>query len=455
MKDVGILAGHGTRPRTEAFGKTNASRSMNLWSVTAMGIGAMVGAGIFALLGVVGLLAGEETYLSFLLGGVVAVLSGYSYAKLAARYPDAGGLVEYFDEAFGTGRLSGTLSLTYLLTIAVTIALVAKTFGAYAAPLAFGDANALWINAFASGITIILVLLNIAGSALVGKAEVVLVTVKLAILALLVLAGAYGMIIHAPIKHAVPHLLPFISSIGITFLAYAGFGMMTNAAGSVANPRKTIPRAIYLAIGVVMLFYIALAVVVLGSVPVAELSHNADTAVAIAARPVLGQTGYIVVSLAALIATASGVNAWVFTAMQISLAMAKAGQLPQMFAHLVWRKGTLGILLGVGAILLSINTLDLTALASIASATFLISYMAVQIAHWRLIGETKGSRLLVGAGFIAMAVVLASFLWSAAIAQPWSVGLIAIVIVGSGLIEFFLLKPAVGSHRQDHSYKEA
>jgi amino acid transporter len=98
---------------------------MNVWSVAAMGVGAMVGAGIFALLGVVGLVAGRETYISFLLGGIVAILSGYTYAKLAARYPDAGGLTAYFHEAFGTGRLSGTLSLTYLITIAVTIALVA------------------------------------------------------------------------------------------------------------------------------------------------------------------------------------------------------------------------------------------------------------------------------------------------------------------------------------------
>jgi amino acid transporter len=103
--------------------------SMNLWSVTALGIGAMVGAGIFALLGVIALVAGDQTYLSFLLGGGVALLSGYSYAKLAMRYPDAGGISTFFDKAFGAGTLSGTLSLIFALTIAATIALVAKAFG--------------------------------------------------------------------------------------------------------------------------------------------------------------------------------------------------------------------------------------------------------------------------------------------------------------------------------------
>ena len=176
-----------------ASGQEVADRSMNVWSVAAMGVGAMVGAGIFALLGVVSLVAGNETYISFLLGGVVACLSGYTYAKLDARYPDAGGLTAYFHQAFGTGKLSGTLSLTYLITIAVTIALVAKAFGAYATAVALGNTSQLWINVFASAITIILVLLNIAGSGQVGKAEVVLVGIKLIILTVLMLAGGWAM----------------------------------------------------------------------------------------------------------------------------------------------------------------------------------------------------------------------------------------------------------------------
>ncbi len=162
---------------------------MNLWSVTALGIGAMVGAGIFALLGVVALAAGDETYISFLLGGGIALLSGYSYAKLATRYPDAGGIATFFDKAFGAGRLSGTLSLIFLLTIAATIGMVAKAFGAYAATLALGHSDELWVNGFASSITIILVLLNVAGSNLVGKAELVLVGVKLTILSWSYLGG--------------------------------------------------------------------------------------------------------------------------------------------------------------------------------------------------------------------------------------------------------------------------
>ena len=152
----------------------------------------------------------------------------------------------------------------------------------------------------------------------------------------------------------------------------------------------------------------------------------------------LGQAGYLIVAVGALLATASGVNAWVFTAMQISDAMAKAHQLPRMFGQPLWRQGTRGLLLAVAAILLAINVFDLNALARIASATFLIAYMAIHVAHWLLAAETKGSRLLIAIGFLSMAVVLALFLWTTALEEPWSFGLILALIAGSWAIEYFL-----------------
>jgi amino acid transporter len=415
-------------------------RGMNLWSVTAMGIGAMVGAGIFALLGQAALVAGSYTYASFILGGVVACLSGYSYAMLAIRYPDAGGVSTYFDHAFGPRQLSGTLSLVYLITIAVTIALVAKAFGAYAASLAFGNSSRLWVDIFASSLIIVMTLLNVLGSGLVGKAEVVLVGVKLFILAGLMISGAVGMAGHPSIQHSDPGVLGIVSCVGLTFLAYAGYGMMANAAGSVPNPKRTIPRAIYLAIGAVIVLYVGLAVVVLASVSPAQLAQHSDVAVAEAARPVLGKAGFVIVSVGALLATASGVNAWLFSAMQMSSALAKVGQLPKVFSQIFWRNGTRGLLFSVAGVLLFVNVFDLSALARIASATFLITYLAVHVAHWRLIHETKARRWIVAIGFLTMAAVLLSFLWTTAIATPWSVAIIAIFIAASWLIEWFLMR---------------
>ena len=415
---------------------------MNLWSVTSLGIGAMVGAGIFAVLGQTALLAGKETYISFILGGCVAALCGYSYAKLAYRYPDAGGISTYFDEAFGTGRLAGTLSLIYLITIAATVALVAKAFGVYAAALVIGDAKWIWVDVFASGLVIVLALLNFAGVGMVGKAEIFLVGFKLSILVGLMIVGAVSMRYSQPVVTTQPSPAGVFGGVGLTFLAYAGFGMMANAAGSVADPRRTIPRAIYLAIAVVILLYVGLAIVVLGNVSPAQLALHSDTAVAEAARPVLGQAGYAIVSVAALLATASGVNAWIFSAMRISSTLASAGQLPRMFGKPLWHQGTRGMFIIVTGVLVALDAFDLDALAHIASAVFLVSYLAVQVAHWRLIKETKGSRVVVATGFAAIAAVLSYFVWNSALTQPWSVGLIGVFLLCSCAIEMFLAPKA-------------
>ena len=170
-------------------GAAQAKSPMNLWSVTALGIGAMVGAGVFAVMGQAALVAGSLTYVAFILGGVIAALSGYSYAILAVHFPEKGGVSAYFDRAFGTARLSGTLSLVYMFTIAVTVALVAKAFGGYAAPLFFGHTSRLWVDIFASGIVILSTLLNMRGSGLVGRAEIALVAIKLVILTALMILG--------------------------------------------------------------------------------------------------------------------------------------------------------------------------------------------------------------------------------------------------------------------------
>ena len=415
---------------------------MNVWSVAAMGIGSMVGAGIFALLGQAALVAGSDTYIAFLLGGGVAALSGYSYAKLAARYPDAGGISEYFDEAFGVGRVSGTLSLIYLITLAVTVAMVAKAFGAYAAPLLHGVSNQFWIGVYGSGILVLLTVLNIAGSGMVGKAELLLVAIKLVILTGLMLAGVSAVPIHRLSDHVHPGLYNIVSSVGLTFLAYAGYGMMANAAGSVADPARTIPRAIYLAIGVVAVLYVGLAVVVLQSVSPAELSAHADTAVAQAARPVLGHVGFVAVSIGALLATASAINATLFSAIQIAAAMARTGRLPGAFDRRLWRGGSNGIVLSVAAILLGMNFLNLNAIANIASATFLIAYICVYVAHWRLVHETHGSRAMILAGAATMGAVLLVFLWSLAQSQPWSLLMIVAFVGGSAVLETVLVRRA-------------
>ena len=412
---------------------------MRLWSVSALGIGSMVGAGIFALLGQAALMAGRDVYLSFAIGGVIAVLSGYSYARLAARVPSSGGIMDYFDRAFPSRVVAGGLSVLYLVTQIVSIAMIAKTFGAYADRLLLGDESPAYVaQLFASGIVIVLVLVNMVGSHAVGRIEELLVGAKLVILTALLVAGAPSidpaMLRNGPTVGSAT----LLASVGLTFFAYAGYGMMTNASGHVARPEVTIPRAIFLAIGVVIVLYIGLSVVVLGNISAPDLARFASTAVAQAARPVLGSAGFVIVSIGALFATSSAINASVFCALEVSRGLAHKGQLPALFGRAAWGQGTRGLVWAAGAILVMVNLFDLGAIAQVAGATFLISYLAVFAAHWRLHGEAGGSRILILAGAVLMAIVLAAFMISLWKSQAIVIGLTLLAVAGSLGVEWLV-----------------
>jgi amino acid transporter len=125
---------------------------MTLRGATVLGIGSMIGAGIFALLGEAGSVAGNAVWISFLIGGVVALLLGYVCARLGMTYPSSGGLITYLVKGFGAGRLVGVASwLGYIAAIVIVTAMVAVSFGGYATALFVGEnASSGWDNLFTS-----------------------------------------------------------------------------------------------------------------------------------------------------------------------------------------------------------------------------------------------------------------------------------------------------------------
>ncbi|MEG1833869.1 MAG: APC family permease [Burkholderiaceae bacterium] len=417
-------------------GQPPGAKPLNTWNVAALGIGSMVGAGVFALLGQVALLVRGETWIAFALGGVVALFSGYSYARLGARYPSRGGIIDYFRLGLSSPLIERSLAMLYLITLALTIAMVAKAFGAYGARLFHAPSLAAQrIDLYASGIVIALTLLNVIGSGAVGKAELLLVAIKLAILGLLIGVGITTLKPTLLEVHRVAHPSDLLASVGLAFFAYAGYGMMANAAADVRDPARSMPRAFMLAIGVVIVLYIVLALVVLGNVSPENLARYADTAVAEAAAPVLGHTGFILVSIAALLATASAINATLFSMINVALNMGQSGALPAIFGHRLLGQGTGGLSILVAIVLVLINFLPLDSIASVASATFLTSYLAVYVAAWRLRREIAANGFLLATGFLLMAVVLAAFLRNMVSAgQSIELAILLAALTASGLL---------------------
>lgn len=172
-----------------------SGRAIGFWSAVLLGVGAMAGAGIFALLGQAGAVAGSAVWLSFLLGGGVAALSGYSFGRLGARYPSAGGLVEYLIRAWGGGFFAGTGAFVLYLSGLLALALIAKAFGSYASALLIGDAVPWVANLLAVTVIAVLTMVNLQGPADVATVENVVVLVKVGVLALFFALGATGFVI--------------------------------------------------------------------------------------------------------------------------------------------------------------------------------------------------------------------------------------------------------------------
>ena len=414
---------------------------MGLLSVASIGIGSMVGAGIFALLGQAANVAGSGVYASFLIAGVIAFLSGLSYARLAVRHPVNGGIVEYLFQAFPSRFMARFLSLIYLLTLVVTVAIVAKAFGKYAARLVAGDDPSSFLsNLLAAGVIVLLAAVNLVGDRAVGRAEVALVTVKLGILVLLMAAGLPSIDPALLAQGKSVDTITIISSVALTFFAYAGFGMMANTAANVADPAKTLPRAILAAIGLVIVLYIALALVVLGNLPVAVLEKYADTAVAEAAKPVLGHFGFIAVSVGALIATASAINATLYSL--LNLGKAVAGKDPGGLAFGRWLLGTTGGYVALTAMIIVIlYAFNLNAIANVAGGAFLLAYLAVFWAHWRTFNEVGGSRIAILTGSLMMVVVLAVLFGQLWQQQPSALGLFAGLLASCAALAWAMEPP--------------
>jgi amino acid transporter len=146
-----------------------------------IGVGSMVGAGIFSLLGTAGEVAGAAVWISFLIAGIVAMLQGYSFAKFGSRYPSAAGLLEYVRRGYGEGHFMGTLAWLILATNAIVTAMVAVSFGSYASD-SFTNGSTAWVKVFAVLLVVVMSILNIGGSGAVARVQTVVVVVVITIL---------------------------------------------------------------------------------------------------------------------------------------------------------------------------------------------------------------------------------------------------------------------------------
>ena len=425
-------------PETDGpAGNPAPGKHLNVRQAAFIGVGAMVGAGIFALLGAAGEVAGAAVWLSFLIAGVIAGLQGYSFAKLGARYPSAGGLLEYVAKGFGDGHFTGiTAWLTYWANAIVT-AMVAVSFGSYASSMLTGKESAVWIKVFAALIIVVMTGVNIVGSQLVANAQTVIVYVVLGILTLFAVVTLVNMHPHLLAPSGYPPLKDIVSSVALTFFAFLGFGIITFTAKDLAKPSRQLPRAMYLALGIATVIYVAIALGVFGTLTVEKVIASGGTALAVAAEPTLGQAGYWLMTITALFATAGATNAGLYPAVGLCDRLAETGQFPPLMARRVGGRVSSGLLIQAAICIVLAIGFKLDAIASIGSAVALLVFTLITVAHVRIRAETGANVVILIAAIAAAAVVLVTFVFTTLIHEPASMVALLVILVLSIALDYW------------------
>jgi amino acid transporter len=368
---------------------------ISIADAVSIGIGGMIGAGIFSILGVVAKASGTAMWLSFVVGGIVVLFSTYSYAKLGARYPSAGGAVQFLVKSFGIGTISGGINIFMWIAYIISIALYAQGFSAYFMTFFTEHPTSVLTKIVSCSIVILFTLINMLGAASVGKSEFIIVFIKVSILVFFSVTGLF--FIH-PENLAFSHwshINNIFFGAGILFIGYEGFGLITNAAGNMDNPQKSLPKALYSSVFIVMIIYVAVSITVTGTLTIDEINQSGDYALAAAAKPFLGSFGFKLIAIAALLSTASAINATLFGAANVSYLIARDGELPKILEDSSWRNATGGLFITSLLVMIFILFFDLSGIAMMGSGAFLLIYAAVNAGHLRILQQTGAKKSLV------------------------------------------------------------
>jgi amino acid transporter len=408
---------------------------IGLWAVVAIGVGGMVGGGIFAVLGLAVELAHGGTPVAFALAGAVALLTTYSYAKLSVAYPSRGGTVTFLDNAFGSGMFTGTLNVLLWLSYVVMLSLYALAFGSYGATF-FPDAWQVTGKHVLISLAVLLITgLNLLNAESIGKAEDWIVGLKVGILLLFVGTGFAGVKASQVAPGSWSSPLQLAAGGMIIFLAYEGFELIANTAHDVRDATRTLPRAYYMAVGFVIGLYVLVAFVTVGNLTVDRIVAAKDYALAEAARPFLGHAGFMLIAIAAMLSTASAINATLYGAARLSYCIARDGELPEILERKVWGKPVEGLLITAGLTLFVANSFDLTSISTLGSAGFLLIFATVNAANVRQATKTGSRRWISGAGAIACLVALGALIWQTARTGPGKLWVLGAMVASAAIIE--------------------
>ena len=399
------------------------ARRLGLVDAIAIGLGSMIGAGVFAAFAPAAAAAGSGLLIGLAVAAVVAYANATSSAQLAAQFPTSGGTYVYGREMIGpwSGFFAGW---SFVIGKTASCAAMALTFASYAAP-------AGWEKPVAVAAVLVLAAVNTVGVTRTAALTKAIVVVVLAVLALVVVAASAsgaGSADNLAIA-AGPHgWYGVLQSAGLLFFAFAGYARIATMGEEVRDPRRTIPRAIVIALSLALIVYVAIALAALATLGPDRLASSSAPLAEVAAAggwtwtaPVV-RVGAAAASLGALLALVAGIG-------RTSLAMARTGDLPRWLAAVHPRYAVphrAELVLAVIVSLLIVAT-DLRSAIGFSSFGVLLYYLIANIAAFRQDAAARRfPRALQLVGMIGCVALVATLPW------PSIVGGIVVAGVGVG-----------------------
>ncbi len=412
------------------------SEKIGLKEGMSIAIGGMVGGGIFAVLGLAVALAQGGTPVSFLIAGIIAFITSYSYAKLSLTFPDRGGTVKFINQGFGRGVFSGGMNNLLWVSYIIMLSLYASAFGSYAPNLLhLTSVTKIDYHIYASAVILIATGINYYSIKVVGKIESYVVLIKLIILLGFIVIGVYGLYGNPNLSQlAIDHWetpLKLLTGGMVIFVAYEGFELIANAAPDMKDPEKNIPRAYYYSVIFVIILYVVIATVTVGSLPFSKIATAEDYVMAEAAKPMLGQTGFVIITIAALLSTFSAINASLYGGSRVNYEIAEDDEIPHEFTSQLWNE-PIGLFITAVATLILVNTLDLESISTAGSIGFLLIFAAVNYTGFKLSKDINGTKFLPLAGFILCISAMVAL-----VIQQFSSNLLGVIVSGGIILLCF------------------
>jgi amino acid transporter len=294
----------------------------------------------------------------------------------------------------------------------------------------------VWAKVFAALIVLIMVAVNIMGSTLVARAQSVIVFIVIGILAVFAVVTIANMDSSLLAPSGYPPLREIFSSVALTFFAFLGFGIVTFTAKDLREPSRELPRAMYLALGIATVIYIAVSLGVFGTLTVEKVIASGGTALAVAAEPSLGQAGYWLMSVTGLFATAGATNGGLYPAAGLCEQLASSGQFPPLMGRRLGGRVPVGLLItAAGAVVLAVG-FSLTAIASIGSAAALLIFFLVTVGHFRVRSETGARVSVLVLGVVTTGLAFLTFVFTTLIGEPASSVTLVVILLLSFSLDF-------------------